>query len=193
MSLVSRQQSTAGPEEVSSHPDFQLPWCQKLIADPQKEWTVQVPRPYLGGTVTNNMFEKTLGTPEAIRAHLSFNRPCREPDAVKGVEECWLLSCGPDVDGKAGRTHGGFNALVLDQISGSVSHHSRPTPEPPATAYLNIDYKLPVATPGAILLRAWITQISGRKVYVSGVIQDGEGQALCTSRALFVFPKPQKL
>ena len=173
-----------GPEEVASHPDFQLPWCRKLIDNPQKQWTVQVPRPYLGGTVTNTMFEKTLGTPEGIRAHLSFNRPCSEPDALNRVEECWLLSCGHDIDGRAGRSHGGFNALVLDQISGSASHHSRPLPEPPATAYLHVDYLLPVSTPCVILLRAWITEIAGRKVFVKAVIQDGEERALCASKAL---------
>lgn len=193
MSMVSKQQRLQGPEEVSSHPDFQLPWCKELIADPRKQWTVQVPRPYLGGTVTNNMFEKTLGTPEGIRAHLSFNRPSSEPDAANGTEECWLLSVGHDCDGKAGRTHGGFNALVLDQISGSASHHSRPLPEPPATAYLHVDYILPVSTPGVILLRAWITKISGRKVYVTAVIQDGEERILCASKALFIFPREQKL
>ena len=193
MSIVSRDQKTAGPGAVASHPDFQKQWCQELLADPEKKWTVQVPRPYLGGTVTNAMFERTLGTPEGIKAHLSFTRPSRESDAIKGVEECWLLSCGHDVDGRAGRSHGGFNALVLDQISGSVSHHSNPVPEPPATATLTIDYRAPVSTPCVILLRAWIIELSGRKVWVKAVLRNGEGTVCCASKGLFVFPKQQKL
>ena len=193
MSLVSKSQKTAGPDAVASHPDFRLPWCQKLLEDPQKVWTVQVPRPHLGRSVTNTMFEKTLAGPDGIRAHLSFNRPCREPDAVKGIEECWLMSCGPDIDGAAGRSHGGFNALVLDQISGSVSHYLRPAPVPPATATLTVDYKLPVSTPCVIFLRAWIVEADGRKVWVKAVIENGEAQVCCASKALFVFPKDQKL
>lgn len=191
MSLISKRQKDDGPDAVASHPDFQLSWCQELLQDPDKTWTVQVPRPHLGGTVTNHMFEKTLGGPEGIRAHLSWTRPSREPDAVTGVEECWLLSCGEEVDGRRGRAHGGFNATVLDQISGSVSHHSRPLPEPPATATLTIDYKNPVLTPCVILLRAWIIEKSGRKVWVRATLESGYGVVCCASKGLFVFPKSQ--
>ncbi|KAK3055582.1 hypothetical protein LTR09_003502 [Extremus antarcticus] len=193
MSIVSKQQKTAGPDEVAKHPDFQLPWIERLLANPQKEWTVQVPRPYLGGTVTNAMFERTLGTPDGIRAHLSFNRPSQEPDAINHLEECWLLSCGSDVDGRAGRAHGGFNTLVLDQISGSISHHSHPQPEPPATATLTVDFKAPVSTPCVVLLRAWITELSGRKVWVKAVMENGDGKVVCASNGLFVFPRQEKI
>ena len=191
MSLISKKQMIDGPEAVALHPDFQLPWCQELLRDPEKTWTVQVPRPHLGGTVTNHMFEKTLGGPEGIRAHLSWIRPAREPDAITGVEECWLLSCGEEVDGRRGRAHGGFNAMVLDQISGSVSHHTRPLPEPPATATLTIDYKAPVQTPCTILLRAWIIEKSGRKVWVRATLENGQGVVCCASKGLFVFPRSQ--
>ncbi|KAL2044564.1 hypothetical protein ABVK25_012374 [Lepraria finkii] len=122
--------------------------------------------------------------PDCIRAHITFTRPTTNPSAIKGIEECWLLSVGSGVDGKAGRGHGGFNALVLDQISGSVSHYARPVRIPPATATMTIDYKAPVETPCVVLLRAWIEELEGRKVWVRGVIEDGSGRALCTSRAL---------
>ena len=193
MSIVSKQQKTEGPEAVASHPDFQLPWCKKLLEDRNLRWTVQVPRPYLGHTVTNTMFEKTLNGPDGIRAHLSFTRPSRQSDAIHGKEECWLMSIGHEIDGRRGRSHGGFNAVVLDQISGSVSHYSDPGPEPPATATLTIDYKAPVSTPCVIFVRGWIISIEGRKVWVRAVIENGEGLVLCASKALFVFPKPQKL
>jgi acyl-coenzyme A thioesterase PaaI-like protein len=191
MSIISKKQKTDGPEAVASHPDFQLPWCQELIQDPQLQWTVQVPRSHFGGTVTNHMFEKTLDGPDGIRAHLSWTRPSREADAVTGIEERWLLSIGHEVDGRRGRAHGGFNALVLDQISGSVSHHSRPLPEPPATATLTVDYRAPVSTPCVILLRAWIIEKNGRKVWVKATIENGQGVICCASKALFVFPRSQ--
>ena len=105
MSLVSKSQRLDGPEAVAEHTDFQLPWVKSLLADPNLQWTVQVPRQHLGGTVINAMFERTLAIPEGIRAHLSFNRPCAEEDAVTRIEECWLLSVGHDIAGAAGRTH----------------------------------------------------------------------------------------
>ncbi len=191
MSMISKKQKTDGPEAVASHPDFQLPWCQQLIQDPHLTWTVPVSRTHFGGEAINHMFERTLDGPDGIRAHLSWKRPSREADAVTRIEECWLLSIGHEVDGLHGRAHGGFNALVLDQISGSVSHHARPVPEPPATATLTVDYRAPVSTPSAILLRAWIVERAGRKVWVKATIENGKGVTCCASKALFVFPRTQ--
>jgi hypothetical protein len=181
------------PSDVLAHPDFQLPWIQKLLTNPDNKWRLQVPRQFLNDSVTNSLFEKTLRQPDCIRAHITFIRPTTHPTAIRGIEECWLLSIGSGVDGKAGRGHGGFNALVLDQISGSVTHHARPVRTPPATATMTVDYKAPVSTPCVILLRAWIEEVEGRKCWVRGVIEDGEGRALTTSRALFVFAREDKI
>ena len=62
------------------------------------------------------MFEHTLYSDRGIRAHLSFRRPCKEADAIRPLEECFLLSVGDGVDGKTGRAHGGFNSLMLDHM-----------------------------------------------------------------------------
>ena len=139
------------------------------------------------------MFEKVLSRPDgdAIRAHLSFNRPSDEPDAVKGSEECWLLALGHDVNGAPGRTHGGFHAAVIDQVSGSTAHHARPLPTPPATATMTVDYKAEVRTPGVVLVRAWITELQGRKAWVRTVIEDSDGRACSVGRTLFVYPREQ--
>lgn len=193
MSIVSKKQKLEGPEAVALHPTFNLPWIKKLLADPRKQWTVQVPRPFQGGTVTNAMFEKTLAIPTGIIEHLSFNRPTQEPDAVQPMEECWLLSMGSDVDGKAGRAHGGFSSLVLDQISGSLAHHHNPYPDPPATATLIVDFKAPVSTPCVVLVRAWIIEMTTRKVWVKAVIQDGNGLVCTASKGLFIVPRQQNL
>lgn len=193
MSMVSKKQKTHGPEAVAADPDFQKQWCKDVLANPNKQWTLQVPRGSYGSTVTNAMFERTLDAPERIRAHLSFNRPSQEPDAITGVEECWLLSIGRDIAGAVGRTHGGFNAVILDQISGSMVHHSNPQPVPPATATLTVDYKAPVRAPSVILVRSWLVERSGRKVWVKAVIEDGKGNALCTSKGLFIFPRETKV
>lgn len=191
MSRISREQLNKGPQAVASHPDFQLDWCKQLLSDPEITWTnsKRVARPQ--GSSHNAMFDSTLHGPNLIRAHLSLIRPCREPDAVYDTEECWLLSVGSDIDGAAGRAHGGFNMLILDQISGSVSHHAARRPVPPATATMTVDFKAPIATPCVLLLRAWIVEHKGRKIWVKAVLQNHEGAAYCTSKALFIFAKAE--
>ncbi|KIW06784.1 uncharacterized protein PV09_02468 [Verruconis gallopava] len=177
--------------QIASHPDFQTPWCQKILSDPEIQWIKEVPKHYQNKTVTNSMFEYTLYTERGIKAHLSFYRPCKEPDAFLGVENCFLLSIGDGLDGKAGRCHGGFNSLVLDQVCGSCAHHSKPDPLPPATATMTVDFKAPINTPCVILARAWMTEITGRKMWVKGVIEDQNGTICATAKTLFVAAKNQ--
>lgn len=172
-----------GADSVKSHPDFQAPWIRTLLSEPNLQWTVQVPR---RDNITNAMFEKTLAAPECIKAHLSFTRPTREPDAIQPSEECWLMSIGNGVDGKAGRAHGGFDGLVLDQVSGSCAHHARPDAIPPATATITVNYKLPVNTPCVILARSWLIEMSGRKLWIRAVMEDPEGRVLATAKTLFI-------
>ena len=176
---------------MASHPDFQRPWCKQILADPQAKWTTEVPRQYQSKTVTNSMFQYTLYSERGIKAHLSFYRPCTEPDAVFGVESCFLISIGDGFDGKAGRAHGGFNSLVLDQVSGSCAHHTRPDPIPPATATLTVDFKAPIGTPAVLLCRAWMVEMTGRKMWVRGVMENEHGEAYATSKALFIAAKEQ--
>jgi acyl-coenzyme A thioesterase PaaI-like protein len=180
---------------MASHPDFQAEWCQKIISDPEIKWIAEVPRTYQNNTVSNSMFQHTLYTERGIKAHLSFYRPCKEPDAFLGVENCFLLSLGDGLDGKAGRCHGGFNSLVLDQVTGSCAHHSKPDMIPPATATMTVDFKFPISTPCVVIARAWMIEITGRKMWVKGVIEDKDGNVCATAKSLFVRAKelPTKL
>jgi acyl-coenzyme A thioesterase PaaI-like protein len=142
------------------------------------------------------MFNKTLCSEDAIRAQITFRRPCKEPTAITSkqnpqpLEDCILLSLGDALDGKAGRLHGGFSSMVLDQITGSCAHYFKPDPIPPATATITVDFKRPVDTPSVVLARAWVIEISGRKIWVSGVLEDGMGGIYAVGKALFILAKP---
>lgn len=183
MAYVNREQLQMGGDSVKTHPDFQAPWIQKLLSDPDIRWTKQVPR---RDNTTNNMFEKTLAAPDCIKAHLTFTRSSKEPDAIQPYEECFLMSIGDGVDGKTGRAHGGFDGLILDQISGSCAHHARPDPIPPATATMTVDYKLPVNTPCVVLARSWMIEMSGRKLWIRSVMEDSQGRTLAAAKTLFI-------
>jgi len=177
------------------HPDFQQEWCLRILRDPS---ALIIPhradvQSSHGDTVTNSMFEYTLYTERGIRAHLLLRRPCSELDSILSTEDCMLVSIGDGLDGKAGRAHGGFNALLLDQISGGLAHRARPVRIPPATATITIDYKAPISTPSVVLCRAWPLEMSGRKIWVKAVIEDERGKLLASSKSLFVYAKQTDL
>ncbi|TKA82496.1 hypothetical protein B0A55_01242 [Friedmanniomyces simplex] len=172
---------------MADHPDFQsLPWAKRLLSDPNLTIIPEVPETDRQGMAPNTMFNTILYQPGAINAHVSFRRPCTEPDAPRGDEQCMLLSVGHNVDGMVGRAHGGFNSLILDQLCGGAAYHAVPNAIPPATATLTVDYKAPVSTPCVVLARAWMTEIAGRKLWVRGVLEDGEGKVLASGKALFI-------
>jgi acyl-coenzyme A thioesterase PaaI-like protein len=195
--------------EAAAHPDFQQPWIQDLLSRPETFHSYEPegaasspPPPQLDDHVDifspateNSMFNRTLKHEQGIRAELQFWRPSTEPDAYLGVEKCYLVSVGDGLDGKGGRCHGGFNALILDQICGTCAHESNPDHLPPATATMTVDYRATVDTPCVVLCRAWMLEIEGRKMWVRGVIEDGQGNLKASAKCLFIraVPKEAKL
>jgi acyl-CoA thioesterase FadM len=92
----------------------------------------------------------------------------------------------------SGRAHGGFNALILDQITGSTASVISGS-FAPATATMTVDYKAPINTPGVVLCRCWAVEKQGRKTWLKARIEDGEGKLLASAKALFIDPKPAKI
>lgn len=167
--------------------EFNEPWCQRILQGPEIE-IIDVPNadtPTGIPEISNTMFLRTLRQPDGIRAQIDFTRPICQPEGLTRREFCYLISIGDGVDGKTGRAHGGFNALVLDHMSGWVASHATGTMDP-ATATLTIDYKAPIETPGIILCRGWLLERSGRKIWVQAAIEDSSGKTLARSKALFV-------
>lgn len=99
-----------------------------------------------------------------------------------------LISLGPGVDGKLGRAHGGFSALLLDHVLGRTAAVASGATAP-ATATMTVDYKAPVDTPGVFLVRGWVEKVEGRKVWVMGSVEGEDGAVKARGRALFVAPK----
>ncbi|KAK5165718.1 uncharacterized protein LTR77_008641 [Saxophila tyrrhenica] len=195
MSIISKLQQNLGHSHIAAHPDFTHDWCKQLLANPDIRWNTVTDEKNASkpDKVSNTMFEYTLYSDRGIRSHLSFRRPSKEPEAVDGWEACFLLSIGDGVDGKTGRAHGGFNGVILDHISGHIAHNASPNPISPATATMTIDYKAPVSTPCVVLARAWLIEMSGRKVWVKAILQDGEGKAYATSKCLFILAREPKM
>lgn len=178
------------------HPDFDVPWCKAILDSNITIAEIPTERRVDDGpwdkSVTNSMFNQTLYTPYAIRAQINFKRPCTESDCINPWEYCYLLSVGSGIDGKTGRAHGGFNALILDQITGSMAALISGTAAP-ATATMTVDYKAPINTPGVVLCRSWAVERQGRKTWLKATIEEGQGKVLAGAKALFIDPKPAKI
>jgi len=167
-----------------------LPWCAQLIMDsafvPMKTPS-RTPKP----STEDSLFGQTLQTKETIRACLSFHKRPSGTTTTKcdaGVREVrMLLSLGSGVNGHPHTCHGGLVATMLDEVLGlMVSFHQvRST----FTAFLNVEFKKPVPTPGIVLCRAWVTRAEGRKIWARGTIEDGRGNVYATSESLFVETK----
>lgn len=179
------------------HPDFNVKWVQDILNEPDLHFetrpAIKYDDPRWEGRILNTMFNITLAHEDGIRAGLSFQRPCKEPDTLSKMEDCYLISIGTGLDGRPGRGHGGLTSLLMDQVLGTTATHYAKSPgdDPPATATMTVDYKAPVDTPGIILIRSWLTEQSGRKVWMKGVIEDGKGRLCASGKALFVHPRPK--
>lgn len=68
------------------------------------------------------------------------------------------------VNGHTDTCHGGFTALIIDEVLGNVAERERPFDKSTMTAYLKVDYKKPIRTPGKILCRARVEKKEGRKL-----------------------------
>lgn len=80
--------------------------------------------------------------------------------------------------------HGGLTATMLDEglgtpvfvqwLSGCM------------TAELTVKYQKPIPIPGVVLCRSWVVKTEGRKVWIKGVLEDGNGAVYATGQSLFI-------
>lgn len=83
--------------------------------------------------------------------------------------------------------HGGLVATILDEITGTVAGLHKPTDSSAFTAALNVTFKKPLYTPTIILCRSWLEERSkGRKAWLRGTIEDGEGGVFAEAEALYI-------
>lgn len=182
------------PEEHLSDFDDQ-PWCQEIL----KSGSIEIiPQPgrrpnndEMRKIVSNTMMSQTLWTDQAIRAYVAFRRKTADGAVTYPYEYCLLLSLGDGCDGMVGRAHGGFNALVIDQLTGMCSEYAVTTDIPPATARLAMNYRAPIKTPGIVLARATVSKVEGRKVTVKATIEDGKGGVFADGEVLYIIARPK--
>ena len=165
--------------------EFQsTPWALNIFDDPTLAALPNESRNRKLTTTADTFVSKTLATDDTIRAWQCF---AKVPDSDRPYGEILsLLSIGSGVNGHIDTSHGGFVSLLHDECLGLAAENLRPSDKTTMTAYLRVDYKKPLRTPGILLCRAWGEKKEGKKLFVRGTMEDGEGNVFSTSEGLFI-------
>lgn len=194
-----------------------IPWCAALLSPPnQQQQQQQQPQQQpvivvdqsrsrrLKPDHQDTLISRTLNSPDAIPAYVTFYTPPPPPALVREVHA--LVALGHMVNGFDGVCHGGLVATLLDEVMGQVFAANRergalprlgPGPAagaPAMTAYLHTTYLRPVRTgraggPAAVVLvTARLVRRDGRKFWMEGEVRgEEEGRVLLArAEALFV-------
>ena len=79
--------------------------------------------------------------------------------------------------------HGGLIATILDETLGTPAFVQWTGC---ATGELSVAYERPVPIPSVVLCRSRVEKTEGRKMWISGELEDGNGLVYVRGRSLFV-------
>ena len=88
-----------------------------------------------------------------------------------------------------------MSATILDEVAGIIGYMHKAAGKLIVTAYMNVNYRKSMPTPGLVLARAWLDgeRSHGRKIYVKARIEDGEGSVFAEAEVLFIEVEKEKL
>ena len=166
---------------------LRFPWFTTLLNDASLQ-PIRSPERRIENQSGNAFLARTLNTKDTIPAYQAFYKspssvivPCGPPNLGE-LQTFYLLDSG--LDGHEGFCHGGSLSTAIDQSMGTLARAIPNTH--PYTKYLHISFEKPLRTPGAVLSRVWLTRIDGRKLWVSGSMEDAQGNPYITAEALFI-------
>jgi len=107
--------------------------------------------------------------------------------ARRGVKCVWHF--GDDGVGHPLTVHGGCIAMALDE---SFGHAFMSLGRGPGyTAFIHVNYRLPLPTGEPTLIDIEFEKLEGRKVFMRGKLTDGKGKVFSDATCLFVQPRPK--
>ena len=179
------------PQSTKDH-CLRYPWFTTLLNDASLQ-PIRSPERQIENQSGNAFLARTLNTKDTIPAYQSFYKLPSSVIIPSGPPNLGELQtfCSFDrgLDGHEGFCHGGSLSTVMDQSMGTLARAYPNTR--PYTKYLHINFEKPLRTPGAVLCRVWLTRIEGRKLWVSGSMEDAQGTLYMTAEALFVNVRPK--
>lgn len=184
------------PERVEEVEIFaSIPWCQKILQDPNFELQSTMSRIYTPDTRNNELLARTLKNDNTIRGWISlYNRPTKSHPIQDEVRT--LMSLDQGLNGYPRVIHGGITATILDEVQSvlvAVCRESEGLPSDNVTADLRITYVKPILLPKVVLIKARVTERKGRKYFAKAEIVDEKGVVLARGEGLFVIVQREKL
>ena len=170
-----------------------IPWCQELLQDPAFETRYPGFRQPKEST-EDQFFSVTLNTKETVERCIAQVQKPVSGGKPRIEEARCFLTIATGLNGFAGVCHGGMVATMLDEAIGLLLVANQKLigdMQPLMTAYLNITYRKPVATRQAVLVKAYLGEVKGRKWKCHTEILNGKGEVLATGEGLFVRTKAQ--
>lgn len=183
-----------------------IPWCSKLLDDPDFQITTTFSRQYKEST-EDSLLAETLKTDNTVRAIISLCKRPGNPSQEGGVGEGGkrmqmdevrtLVSLGSGMNGHSHVLHGGIAAALLDEVMGILLTGNKDPANPSIegetfTAYLHVNYLKPIDTPQTILVTAKFREVKGRKYFIESTIEDGHGAFLAKGEALWIRARDSK-
>lgn len=170
-----------------------IPWCAAHLSEPNIVRETASSR-FLKPSGEDILFATTLNTPETITAFLVlYKLPPPPPEGAppRRIDELkFLITLGKRVGGYPDVCHGGIVMTILDEALGLLFPTNKDRGAIPETsymtAYLNTTFSRPVVVPATYLCRAKIDKIEGRKYYMTGTMEDGEGHVMAKADALYI-------
>lgn len=194
----------------TTSPFLRIPWTARLLSQPNILTAVPQSRTPKVST-EDSLFAEGLKTSRSLQSCILLYH---DSDRV-GVEEVTALYfVGDGMNGHAGIIHGGITATLIDESMGMLQNVNLERERRQGgnveeaglgsfTAYLNVLYKKPVSTPGAIAVVVKRVKKEGRKQWLSAELkqwsdsnsgrgdgdEEGEVVVCATGEALFVTPR----
>ncbi|KAJ6548208.1 HotDog domain-containing protein [Mycena vulgaris] len=140
--------------------------------------------------------------PDAVRANKLTSGALRGPGKlalfplarVRKDESAAVIfiHLGRGLCGHDGIVHGGLLATLLDEALGRNAIINLPE-KVGVTATLSLKYKAPTRADQFVVIKTELVSLNGRKVVVSGRVEDLQGTVLVEAEALFIQPRYAKL
>ncbi len=120
---------------------------------------------------------------------IGLSNPLSPPIAMSSQPDGSVTGCvtfGSAYEGPPGCVHGGYVAAAFDEVLGYAETF---TGAPGMTGTLNVVYRTPTPLHREVVFTAKVTQVEGRKIFVTGTLH--AGARLCAeAEGIFISMKP---
>ncbi|KAF2104909.1 hypothetical protein NA57DRAFT_71110 [Rhizodiscina lignyota] len=165
-----------------------IPWCAEILDDPSLISIYTYSRERKEST-EDSLIAETFKSKDTIHTWETFYRyhkPSSDKNGPIG-ETITILGFGSGLNGHPKLLHGGTVAAVMDEVITYLGGRHNSPGMSGYTAFLKVDYKKPIPTPCTVLLRVIMEgRSAGRKQWLRGTLEDGNGVILATGESLVV-------